>query len=69
MQVQEDADVFTHTMHDRHARVDYLLEAGVNPQVLRAVVMDRVAQNPNAVEALGLLTALKSLYHPAKAVS
>jgi hypothetical protein len=50
------------TLQDhRYGRVRYLLEHGVDPAVLRAVVMQKVSESSQSVEALGLLTALRSI--------
>jgi hypothetical protein len=50
------------TLQDhRYGRVQHLLSAGVSPTALRAVIMDHVARHAEAVEALGLLTALRCL--------
>jgi len=45
----------------RYGRVRYLMEQGISAEVLRAVVLDHVSRYPNAVEALGLLTEVKSM--------
>jgi hypothetical protein len=45
----------------RFGRIRYLLNHGVDPRVLRAVVLEHVGRKPDAMEALGLLTALRSL--------
>jgi hypothetical protein len=68
MQVQEDG-LFVRmesqpevTLQDhRFGRVRYLLDHGVDPAVLRAVVMQKVSESSQSVEALGLLTALRTI--------
>jgi len=37
------------------------MEQGISAEVLRAVILDHVSRYPNAVEALGLLTEVKSM--------
>ncbi|HCQ05171.1 MAG TPA: hypothetical protein DIT99_32935, partial [Candidatus Latescibacteria bacterium] len=45
----------------RHGRVRYLMDQGISAEVLRGVILDHVSRYPNAVEALGLLTEVKSM--------
>ena len=45
----------------RFGRIQYLLDHGVDPGVLRAVIMDHVGSHPEALESLGLLTAQRRL--------
>lgn len=45
----------------RYGRVRYLLNRGIDPDVIRAEVMDYVGRKDDAVEVLGLLTALKDM--------
>lgn len=45
----------------RFGRVKHLMEQGIDPGVLRAVVMDHVGSHPEAIESLGLLTAMRRL--------
>jgi len=45
----------------RYGRVRYLMEQGISPIVLRAVILDHVSRYPDAVEVLGLLTEVKSM--------
>ena len=45
----------------RYGRVRYLMDQGISDDVLRAVILDHVSRHPNAVEALGLLTEVKSM--------
>jgi hypothetical protein len=68
MQVQEDGLFVPMTeqppislQDHRFGRIQYLLNHGVDPGVLRAVVMDHVGNHPEALESLGLLTALRTL--------
>ena len=53
----------------RHGRVKYLLKRGVESAVLRAVVMEYVSRKEDAVEALGLVTALRDMVHVTKVAS
>ena len=48
----------------RFDRLQAILHAGVPPQVLREVILDRASCDPDAIEALGLLTALKQMRTP-----
>jgi hypothetical protein len=68
LQVQEDGvfipidgQSLVSLQDHRFGRIRYLLDHGVDPGVLRAVVLEHVGRKPEAMEALGLLTALKSL--------
>lgn len=45
----------------RYGRLRHLLDSGVNPYALRTAVLDHVSHHPDAVEALGLLTALRGM--------
>jgi hypothetical protein len=75
MQVQEDGlfvpiDGQSVSLQDhRFGRIQYLLGHVVDPGVLRAVVMERVGRKPDAMEALGLLTAMKLIAETADTVS
>ena len=37
------------------------MDQGISVEVLRAVILDHVSRYPDAVEALGLLTEVKSM--------
>ena len=42
-------------------RVRHMLACGVNPNSLRAVILKRASEDPQAIEALGLLVALREV--------
>ena len=58
---EQVSDLRVSLQDHRFGRILYLLDHGVDPGVLRAVVMDHVGSHPEALESLGLLTALRNL--------